>query len=419
MRILHCADLHIDSPLTGLSKYEGFPADEVRGATRRAVQNLVDYALNPANRIDVVTVGGDIFDGTWPDADTGLWWNLRLGELADAGIEVFVVHGNHDAASKITTRITAPDGVYVFGHDGPSFATSKKVNLVVHGQSYRTPAETDDLGLGLLDPKPGAFNMGLLHTSLDGRPGHAPYAPTTPVKLAAKRYQLWGLGHIHLRDDQIEAGGTRFIFPGNTQGRHAKETGPKGAVVVTVDGTAISDVEFVQFDVVRWTVAQVDINGMTDVDQISASVQEQVREAATGVDTVAVRVEVVGSGPLHSELAESPAQLEIQLRGDLGVVSDIRVGLEQVKVRTTAPVRRTAETSRAEEELLDYVERAMSDPDMLRDLAGELTSAAQKVLPLKPRLEERDWTARIDSIEAVRAQLEQVLALLTSRIGGN
>ncbi|MFZ4434035.1 MAG: metallophosphoesterase family protein, partial [Microthrixaceae bacterium] len=417
MRILHCADLHIDSPLTGLSRYEGFPAEEVRGATRRAVQNLVDFALDPENRIDVVTVGGDVFDGDWEDADTGLWWNSRLGELAEADIEVFVVHGNHDAASRITTRIAAPDGVHVFGHDRPTSIEAQHVDLIVHGQSYQHAVTNEDLGSAYPDARPGRFNMGLLHTSLDGRPGHQPYAPCTAVGLAAKGYQLWGLGHIHLRDDSIEAGGSRFIFPGNVQGRHAKETGPKGAVVITVEDNRISDVEFVPFDVVRWTVAQIDISGLDDRDQVRAAVRDHVYSAATGVDTVAVRVELTGAGPLHGEFADSTAELELQLRADLSVLSDLRAGLERVKVRTTAPRTETLETSRAVQELRAFVQRTLDDPERLAALAAELAPAAQKLAAFDARLAERDWISRIGSVETVREELEGALELLITQIG--
>ncbi len=64
MKILHAADLHIDSPLGGLTAYEGAPVDEIRGATRRATENLVKSAID--HDVDLVVLAGDIFDGDWP-----------------------------------------------------------------------------------------------------------------------------------------------------------------------------------------------------------------------------------------------------------------------------------------------------------------------------------------------------------------
>lgn len=418
MRILHCADLHIDSPLRGLSRYEGFPADEVRGATRRAVRNLVRYAVDPANRIDVVTVGGDVFDGSWESADSGLWWNQQLGDLAEAGIEVFVVHGNHDADSKITARITPPAGVHVFGSDAPTTVEATRCNLVVHGQSYARTAVHEDLGSGYPAAVPGSFNMGLLHTSLDGRSSHAPYAPCAPADLALKGYEIWGLGHIHQRDDGIEVGGSRFVFPGNTQGRSIRETGAKGATVITVDdrGSGLS-VEFVPFDVVRWTLARVDIGPLDSLDAVVHEVERRVREEGVDGHTIAVRVELVGAGRLHDELGDSLGRLETQLRATVGTLGGVSAGLERV-IDTTTPVSGVGADSEAERVLRDYVRRAVEDPAVLDELVDVLRPAAQRLRPYRDRLLEEEWPGAIDSPEVVREHLDAALDLLLARLRG-
>ena len=106
MKFLHAADLHIDSPLRGLSAYEGAPVAEMRGATRRAVENLVEAAIS--NKVDVVVVAGDVFDGDWKDYGTGLFWVAQLSRLDEAGIPVVFVAGNHDAASEVGRRLRLP-----------------------------------------------------------------------------------------------------------------------------------------------------------------------------------------------------------------------------------------------------------------------------------------------------------------------
>ena len=57
MRFLHASDLHLDSPLRGLERYEGAPVEEVRGATRRAFENMVQCALR--EKVDFVVIAGD------------------------------------------------------------------------------------------------------------------------------------------------------------------------------------------------------------------------------------------------------------------------------------------------------------------------------------------------------------------------
>ena len=100
MKILHAADLHIDSPLGGLAAYEGAPVEEIRGATRRATENLVQAAIE--HEVDLVVVAGDVFDGDWRDYSTGLFWIGQLNRLNDAQIPVVMISGNHDAASVVS-----------------------------------------------------------------------------------------------------------------------------------------------------------------------------------------------------------------------------------------------------------------------------------------------------------------------------
>ncbi|MEI7888325.1 MAG: hypothetical protein WCJ04_13115, partial [Actinomycetes bacterium] len=145
-------------------------------------------------------------------------------------------------------------------------------------------------------------------------------------------------------------------------------------------------------------------------------VQQHVLEAASDGHTVAVRVELVGSGPLHSELAESTDKLENQLRGDLGALSGATVGLERVKNNTTAQ-RRTSDTTAAEQQLIDFVQRAKDDPELLKQLAAQLKPAAQKLLAYDRRLREAEWPVDIDTDQVVSAHLDDSLELLLARIG--
>ena len=100
LRFIHAADIHLDSPLRGLERYDGAPVDEIRGATRRAFDNLVQLAI--AKEVAFLLLAGDLYDGDWKDYNTGLFFASRMRRLEVAGIPVFVISGNHDAASQIT-----------------------------------------------------------------------------------------------------------------------------------------------------------------------------------------------------------------------------------------------------------------------------------------------------------------------------
>ena len=106
MRFLHAADLHLDSPLRGLDRYEGAPVEELRGATRRAFENLVALCLS--ERVDFLLLAGDLYDGSWKDYRTGLFVAAQLSKLRAADIPVFFGRGNHDAESNITRSLRRP-----------------------------------------------------------------------------------------------------------------------------------------------------------------------------------------------------------------------------------------------------------------------------------------------------------------------
>ena len=116
-RFLHAADIHLDSPLHGLSRYEGLPEDDIRGATRAAFDNLVQRALDEA--VDFVVIAGDLFDGEWKDMGTGLYFARAMGRLDQADIPVVPPSGNHDAESVLTRSVPWPPNVKLFGTRRP------------------------------------------------------------------------------------------------------------------------------------------------------------------------------------------------------------------------------------------------------------------------------------------------------------
>src|SRR3954454_16920324 len=117
MRFLHAADIHLDSPLRGLDKYEGAPLHAIRGATRKAFTALIQLAL--AEHVDFVLLAGDLYDGDWPDYNTGLYLVRQMARLREAGIPVVAIAGNHDAENRMTRSLALPDNVKTLRTDEP------------------------------------------------------------------------------------------------------------------------------------------------------------------------------------------------------------------------------------------------------------------------------------------------------------
>lgn len=365
---LHAADLHIDSPLRGLDAYEGAPLERLRGATRQALVALVDLAIDRA--VDLVLLAGDIYDGDWADFRTGLFFREQMLRLRRAGVRVFVVKGNHDAESQITRQLPEVEGVHVFSSLKSETLDLPELGAAIHGRSFPNRAVPEDLVPLYPPPLPGRFNIGLLHTSLTGREGHDPYAPTTPDALAAKGYDYFALGHVHAREIVREAG-PRIVFPGNLQGRHARETGPKGCELAVVEDGMLVSTEFVALDVVRWHRVDLDASGLDGIDALARRFRERgAALAAPARDRLhAVRVVVEGESALHRVEASQPGTIAAAIHAAAQDVDDAELWIESVRLALRSPFDRAAAVERddATGEVVRLVDAIAADEAGMRD----------------------------------------------------
>lgn len=376
-RFLHAADLHLDSPLRGLEGYEDAPLDEIRGATRRAFENLINLAGE--EDVKFVLLSGDLFDGNWNDFNTGLFFIDRISRLSRKGIKVFMVSGNHDAASRITRELRLPENVRMLSPKSVESQFLDDLGVAIHGRSYQTRVVTENLAEKYPQHDPHYFNIGLLHTALTGREGHEPYAPCSVDDLLAKGYDYWALGHIHKRE--VVNRDPWIVFPGNIQGRHIRETGAKGATLVTVDNGQILEVEHRDLDVLRWSLCRIDLAGCEALDQVSVRVGQtlEVEQGLASGKTLAVRLELSGECPVHSGLFEESARLTQEFREIAAGLGSM--WLEKVLFKTTGKVRlgEALDKESPLAALLRGVEKCEFDADSLLELAPEISSLKSKL----------------------------------------
>lgn len=416
MRFIHCADLHLDSPLRGLERYEGAPSQDMREATRRSFANIIDLALE--REVDFVLIAGDVFDGDWLDFNTGLFFANQLRRLADADIRAFIVRGNHDALSKISKAVTLPKNVHIFKSSKPETVVDKNLGFAIHGQSFATGVVTDDLAAQYPDTHSGLLNIGLLHTALAGREGHEPYAPTTSEKLASKGYHYWALGHVHNREVVRE--NPWIVFPGNTQGRHARELGEKGCMVVEGDADeGIRSVEFVATDVARWQHLTVDASDITTLDDLQEAVQQAVRGAVkeSSDRLLALRLSIGGRTTLHGKLVGSPESFRADVCAWLNEASGGTAWLEKVKLSVSAPLDLAALAKRDDPfgMLLRRLDEIAADPEALAKLAGSVLTELEQKIPAELRERDKSLTplSKEVRVEALSSARERLLAAIS------
>jgi DNA repair exonuclease SbcCD nuclease subunit len=286
--------------------------------------------------------------------------------------------------------------------------------VAIHGQSFAARAVRDDLAAGYPPASRGLFNIGILHTAATGRPGHEPYAPCCVEELVAKNYEYWALGHVHNRE--ILCSNPWIVFPGNIQGRHMKETGPRGCTLVTVEDGGCS-AEHRELDVVTWTICDVDISASESTDDVLDRTRVRLEDEAKRSDgrLLAARVELCGSTATHMDLFRDPERWTNEIRAVAADLGSGSVWIEQVRIRTRP--------------LMDIEERlAQDDPlaDLLR-LVGdvqpgsEVLNALQEELrvlrtKLPPELVEEIPAFNLAAPEAARELLEEARETLTIRL---
>jgi exonuclease SbcD len=412
MRFLHAADLHIDSPLRGLPVHEGAPVERLRGATRQAFAALIDLAVR--RQVNLVILAGDLYDGDWVDFRTGLFVHEQLARLAAHGIFVFVVRGNHDAESVISRQLPGQDHVHVFSSRVAQTRVLSELGVAVHGRSFPNRAVAEDLVPGYPAAVRGCFNIGVLHTSLSGSPDHGTYAPTRVDLLVATGYDYLALGHIHARQ-VVRESQPRIVFPGNLQGRHALETGPKGCEIVTVEDGQLVQTEFVALDVVRWHGLALACQALTDIDALCTQFLADLATLLAGDRSRlhVVRVRLQGESVLHQMEAVQPGLLEATLQAGLLHWDGPDVWIERVLSELTSPLDRAAASERPDAvgEVVRLVDQLACDDAALRPWA----LAALEPLPALPgdlgdarpdRLTPDQWRALLADAEAmVLAQL--------------
>jgi len=381
---VHAADLHLDSPFLGVARLpegQSRVTEAQREATFKAFESVIDLCLQRG--ADFLLVAGDVYDGADRSLQAQLRFRNGLRRLCEAGIRAYIVHGNHDPLDGWTDSIEMPDGAHIFGPDLDSVVFEKDGQPAarIHGISYPKRDIGKRFGKGLRREGDEPFQIGLFHCNAGGDTKHEAYAPRTESELAEAELDYWALGHIHesrtLRENDPFIG-----YPGNTQGRHANETGPRGCFFaqISAEGGLSAQPEFVATDAVRWLSAVLDISELETMDDLLARLERRLGELADQGEgrPVVTRITLLGRGPLHRSLsrADSTTELLAELHS-LGADRDPFVWVEKLLVRTRPEVDLAARRESKDflGNLLCLIDQVRSSPEEmagLREVLGDL-----------------------------------------------
>ena len=320
IKILHTADLHLDSPLRSLALRNSGLRDTIAAASRSAFSQLIDRAIS--EEVAAFLIAGDLFDGKERTATTGAFLLAELDRLGEAGIEVFYIKGNHDAENPIAGALDLPAHVHVFDARGGKKQLTD--DIWIHGVSFADSHAPDSLLPRFKSPVPGAVNIAMLHSSLGGAAGHDDYAPCSITALTEMGFDYWALGHIHKR--QVHSQTPWVVMPGMPQGRDIGEAGPKSATLLTIDRGCIN-VSEVPTSVVEFVHTELDVTEADNNETLRALLKAHLKETRHAISAPAgvLRLTLTGCPARHwkflrdrdvwseqlGELAESAGNLWI------------------------------------------------------------------------------------------------------------
>lgn len=226
IRLLHAADLHLDSPFEGLS-------DE-KAALRRAEQRdllrrLVE--LRADSKSQLVLLSGDIFDSHAAFAETE---EALCSALAQMEVPVFIAPGNHDYYSRGSSffRLQMPDNVRVFTTGQMTAWEIPELNARVWGAAFTDKYENGLLRGFTANRREGFTELLCLHGELAAS---SQYNPILEAELAASGIDYVALGHIHSFSGLRRAGDCFYAWPGCPEGRGFDECGEKGVIIADVE----------------------------------------------------------------------------------------------------------------------------------------------------------------------------------------
>ena len=381
IRFVHAADLHLDSPFTGLkAAAPENVANRLYNATFDAYENIINLCIS--EKVHALLVAGDVYDG----ADRSLRAQLKFIEglkILDAkGIRSFVCHGNHDPLGGWEAGLDYPSGCCRFDREweaAPVFEDPSRA--VVHGISYPKRDVTENLALRLGNVDPGPFSIGLVHANVNNDTGHAAYAPCSLDDLAQSGVDYWALGHVHTRQVLSEREPT-VVYPGNPQGRHPNETGARGVYVVEVDDGGNVRLEFRPVDTVRWERFQIDIDRFKTEQELLDALHEGMRGVLDGADgrSVVVRVRLTGRGELNRTLRRPNTieDLVEEINREWAERSPF-LWCERIEDASGSPFDRKARLKGSDflAEVLRTADRSKTDPELLAGLRTGLSDLYQ------------------------------------------
>lgn len=290
MKILHVADLHLDSPFSSCGQKKSV---EKRRAQEAAFGTMMEYIKT--ERIPLVLIAGDLFDFGFVTKKTADALKRALASIPET--KFVISPGNHDAMKKgsVYDSDGFSDNVFIFRDSTLSRFSFDELGVDVYGYAFtEEKLETSPLAARRAE-ETGRIPLLCMHADI-----YSPisrYAPVSREDIAGFGARYAALGHVHKGEIFERAGGCLFAYPGCLIGRSFDETGRKGALLVELSEGGKSSVSPVFFSDERYEIENIDITGKDSDAEAIEEIKKVIAEKGYGKETSLC---AVLSGEVHT-----------------------------------------------------------------------------------------------------------------------
>ena len=374
---IHTADLHLDSPFRGISETNQELSKSLINATFQAYDTIINLCIE--KDVDFLLIAGDVYDSANKSLYAQLKFIKGLKKLSNEGIQVIIAHGNHDPLNGWSATLDWPENVHILSGaviDTIPFEINGTLVATIVGTSYPVPHIRTNLAQKFPKKDGELFAIGLLHCTVGSTAEHEPYAPCTMQDLKELNYDYWALGHIHV-PSVLSENEPVVVYPGNPQGRHVGEAGPRGCYLVTVDQKNEIMKEFIETDLIRWYTEEISIEGIKSDGELLYKIRECIDAILDKADgrSVMCRCILTGRGSLHRTLIKEGVIDDIlqHLREEENFDSQF-IWVERLVNDTNLPIERSVLLKRKDfvGDIVHIVDELCRDEESLKTLKTSL-----------------------------------------------
>ncbi|UCH02928.1 MAG: DNA repair exonuclease [Candidatus Bathyarchaeota archaeon] len=295
-KFAHIGDCHLGA----------FRDEVLRGLSLESFNKAMDICLS--EKVDFILITGDLFHSNIPDMDVVNQAVIKMRELRETGINIYVIYGSHDFSPNQTSVVDILNSAGLYQKIGQGKIVNERLKL----ESFKDE-KTNTVLVGLSGRSLGlereyyeildrhslenirGFKIFAFHTAFDElKPAQLARMDSIPISYLPKGFDYYAGGHIHVRLERDIPGYAFIRYPGATFGynftdleRFAKGEKPGFYIVSFKD--EIKGIKFVQTDVCEYLLKEYDMSNKNSV-QANEELYEQIKNLEVDKKLVLIRI---------------------------------------------------------------------------------------------------------------------------------